>query len=368
MLPSSLLPAGRHAWFRQLLSVGASSSACHGNPVRGQCVGKVAMQIGISDKRNYSTPALPKPTIVHLRNARTGTDVFVVGTAHVSLISAEEVKEVIRNVKPNTVMLELCNQRALKMQAQSKAKGGFSEDVDMQSVVRYIKTQTDHAQKMGLLPSAGGKTAGVTNPAPSIPALLKGVEMARKLFGGSSGSSDNFDAEQMGKQFYGFAKQLGIYPGMEFKVAMGEAAALKAKLILGDIPIDKTLSDVSSAFQAAAKGFSPASIPAMAKRLMSTGIPPIVKHILSLPANASAEDIKTHMLMTAEIMKNREKVRQLRVFMDEMLPTLAMSAILHKRDEHMSKVLHLIEEKRAVAVVGFAHLDGIEKNWELLNR
>lgn len=41
--------------------------------------------------------------------------IFLVGTAHVSSASAEEVRDVIKQVKPGTVMVELCAGRAEQM-------------------------------------------------------------------------------------------------------------------------------------------------------------------------------------------------------------------------------------------------------------
>lgn len=43
--------------------------------------------------------------------------IFVVGTAHVSKRSAEEVREMLRLVKPKTVLVELCPQRAARLRA-----------------------------------------------------------------------------------------------------------------------------------------------------------------------------------------------------------------------------------------------------------
>ena len=43
--------------------------------------------------------------------------IFLVGTAHVSRQSAEEVRELIRVVRPSTVMVELCTERAERMRS-----------------------------------------------------------------------------------------------------------------------------------------------------------------------------------------------------------------------------------------------------------
>ena len=49
-----------------------------------------------------------------------GGQIFLVGTAHVSRSSAEEVRELIRVVQPTTVMVELCEQRAERLRSSAK--------------------------------------------------------------------------------------------------------------------------------------------------------------------------------------------------------------------------------------------------------
>ncbi len=46
--------------------------------------------------------------------------IFLVGTAHVSRNSAEEVRELIHVVKPTTIMVELCRKRADKLRSSPK--------------------------------------------------------------------------------------------------------------------------------------------------------------------------------------------------------------------------------------------------------
>lgn len=46
--------------------------------------------------------------------------IFLVGTAHVSRSSAEEVRELIRVVQPTTVMVELCEKRAERLRSSAQ--------------------------------------------------------------------------------------------------------------------------------------------------------------------------------------------------------------------------------------------------------
>lgn len=49
-----------------------------------------------------------------------GMQIFLVGTAHVSRNSAEEVRELIKVVRPSTIMVELCQKRADKLRSSPK--------------------------------------------------------------------------------------------------------------------------------------------------------------------------------------------------------------------------------------------------------
>jgi pheromone shutdown protein TraB len=58
--------------------------------------------------------------------------IFLVGTAHVSKASSEEVRDMIRLVKPQSVMVELCQQRAARLRA-----GGGNDDGDFLRVGKH---------------------------------------------------------------------------------------------------------------------------------------------------------------------------------------------------------------------------------------
>ena len=66
----------------------------------------------------------------YLRNLSNGDEVYLVGTAHISRKSADEVRHVIRSVRPDTVFLELCDARAAAMRRSMSGnsdEGGIPE-------------------------------------------------------------------------------------------------------------------------------------------------------------------------------------------------------------------------------------------------
>ena len=74
-------------------------------------------------------------TMRYLRNLRNGDEVYLIGTAHISRKSADEVRSVIRSVRPDTVFLELCDTRAAAMR---RSMSGESDDGGLPEPLRQL--------------------------------------------------------------------------------------------------------------------------------------------------------------------------------------------------------------------------------------
>ena len=74
-------------------------------------------------------------TMSYLRNLRNGDEVYLIGTAHISRKSADEVRSVIRSVRPDTVFLELCDTRAAAMR---RSMSGESDDGGLPEPLRQL--------------------------------------------------------------------------------------------------------------------------------------------------------------------------------------------------------------------------------------
>ncbi|KAL5287037.1 hypothetical protein ACFFRR_008158 [Megaselia abdita] len=137
------------------------------------------------------------PRTVELINTPDGDSVYVIGTAHFSLKSQDDVSLVIRNVKPNAVVLELC---PLRMHIL---------DYDEQTLLQEAKDLSPEKIKQ----------------------ILKDQGFSHGLFYLSFlRASANI------------TKQLGIAPGGEARRAVAEAKKLRrCKVLLGDRPMNITL-------------------------------------------------------------------------------------------------------------------------------
>jgi len=240
-------------------------------------------------------------TVIFLSDKERDIQAYFVGTAHISKQSAEEVKNVIRFVKPNVVMVELCAERAQKLRNDSKNKVQNTKEQHISDIVKFSK--------------------------------------------GHPSFSDFFSKllEKTLKSFYDEFRQFGLVPGLEFQVAMEEAEALGAKLILGDQPQQKTFRRIFE------------SLPSLLTLLANISQTPS-----PIPAT-SYEDLEK----TIESFKNREKMRELRAYIEKVGGKPLIKALIDERDYVLTKsVKDCPRGSRVVGVCGCMHLEGITKYWE----
>ncbi len=120
-----------------------------------------------------------------------GREIFLVGTAHVSKESVEDVKKTIRSVKPNSVCIELCEPRY------------------------RVMTDRDAWKKMNIFKIIREK---------------KSTLLLAQLI--------------LGAFYRQLGEKLGIQPGAEMLEAVNQAGRVKAKVILADREIEITLKRV----------------------------------------------------------------------------------------------------------------------------
>jgi len=127
-----------------------------------------------------------------------GSELYVIGTAHFSKVSQDDVEKAIQYLSPDVVMVELCASRVgvLKYDEESLMKA--AQDVNLAKLKQAIK-------------ESGSVVSGV------MQILL--LSMSAHI-----------------------TKQLGMAPGGEFRVAAKQARSIPGcRLVLGDRPIQATL-------------------------------------------------------------------------------------------------------------------------------
>eukprot|EP00752_Nemacystus_decipiens_P002178 g2073.t1 len=261
--------------------------------------------------------------VAYLYNPTKKSEIWIVGTAHISNSSATLVENNIREIKPQVVMVELDAQRV----------GSFLEE--------SMKGDPAFAEKMG-------------NDKPSPPGERKRTPFFgaffKQLLDPSVSVNDRvteFFAAALGKaisKMYESMDQKGLASGQEFTIAISEARACGAKLLLGDRDVQVTLRRLSEALRSI-------DLQALSQdSQLEIGLG------LDTLDGSTAESINTSL----EKLKKRETMRKVVGFYRQEAPEL-YNAMIGERDKVMATNLMTLEGKQTtVAVVGLAHVDGIE--------
>ena len=85
-------------------------------------------------------PALPSTCQV-FTSARTGAKVYLVGTAHFSKESCEDVRRVIEATQPDIVMLELCKARTNILHMDEETMLEEAQNLNLERSLEIIKSQ-----------------------------------------------------------------------------------------------------------------------------------------------------------------------------------------------------------------------------------
>ena len=222
--------------------------------------------------------------------------IVIVGTAHVSEESASLVRQVIQEVQPDTVMVELDKRRAASLMYKAKLR-------------------------------RSGELSAVATVKP--------------------------DVESRGAALYRSLEERGFPAGGEFVAAIEEARLLNATVLCGDQEIDVTLSRLKEAR-------------AEVRRLRADGLlsrddaKAAVRELPSSLTRRTAEmSVEELGRMTTDI-KQRDNARAVATYLKQAAPPV-YEAMIGERDKYMAYALEVAPGESLVAVVGLAHVDGLER-------
>ena len=149
---------------------------------------------------------LPTST-AYLYDEETRTHIYLVGTFHLSQVSAQDVRSVIRTVRPGYVMVELCPDR-------------------------YTQMFGNHSTFF----------SNASKP------KLSGTHLMRRSANSSAPRAGTLRIGKALSTIYGAFRQSGVEVGSEFLAAQQEAARLggECRLVLGDMDAKETLEQVTA--------------------------------------------------------------------------------------------------------------------------
>jgi len=257
--------------------------------------------------------ALP-PTVTTLVSPNSAT-VHIVGTAHVSRASVDEVREVIRFTRPNSVLLELCASRvSILLSPQFEDKPPPSE-----SNTTSQSQQPDQAQ--------GQPSVAQQNPIPPV-SMLQVLQSAKR---------DGIFAALLSYLYSNVRAKLKVLPGAEFRAAFEEAKKIPGcKIILGDRPIDITLKRT------------------WANLTLWEKIKLVYTLIRESAIDITEEDI--------ERVKDTDLFTAMLGELSKQYPGIA-NPLIYERDLFLTCRVRECPGPVVVAVVGLGHVEGIKKSW-----
>jgi len=266
---------------------------------------------GLPAKRQrVINPDLPQ-TCQMLLSAKSGAQVYLVGTAHFSRESCDDVKKVIESVQPDIVMIELCKARTNLLQLDEQTILEEAQTLNLDKSLEIIRSQ--------------GTVQGVM--------YLLLLSMSAHL-----------------------TKELGMAPGGEFRTAYQEANKVAGCIVqLGDRPINITLKRAI------------ASLSWWQKLRLAWNIltnkDPITKEDVE---NCKNKDLLQNMLaeMAGEFPAlSSVFVEERDIFLTHSLQMAADAIPAHSLGQDGKLKLDNFSPPTVVGVVGIGHMPGITKKW-----
>ena len=164
---------------------------------------------------------------------------------------------------------------------------------------------------------------------------------------------ENF--EQILKMIPNLLKRVGWLnnQGSEMKAALEEADKIGARCVYGDIEINQTISEVKR--ELGSLMTNPSALTNL--QYPSGDIMRMFGGLIS--GTTDPKDF-------VERIKTRDRAQELSRSLQQSFPSV-YNVMITKRDIHMAQMLRKHNGK-VVAVVGMAHVEGIEREWEMIDK
>lgn len=306
-----------------------------------------------------TTAAVCDPTVsIWTRGNRI---IYLLGTAHISEGSAKLAGELVRDVVPEGVFVELDIKRVGGL-GPAGPKAGASSVSDKMNLDNSSMGDGEDAlapRSILVIPTitaAASSTLTGSSPKASVPAIPVVPEPK-----GLAAKALNFGANTVGNAIKGMYKNLdqqGFKPGEEFVLAVQEGQKIGSAIILGDQDVELTLRRLVQALAETDlnKLMDPNSD---VNRSMQELLP---TNPGSSPVSSDQVVSKDEFSSFIETMKTRDNVRQIMGQLKEVAPQL-VQVMLTERDAYMAAGLNTLNQFHSiVAVMGIAHVDGVERN------
>jgi hypothetical protein len=364
----------RREWFWGVTQAAAAAAAAVALPASATAaVATKAAVEPIKPPALVTTAAVCDPTVsVWTRGNRI---IYLLGTAHISEGSAQLAGQLVRDVVPEGVFVELDIKRVGGLGPGGPKPGASSVSDKMNFETSSTTTTalstgdaaTDNAasvpQSILVIPTISA-AAAPSLPSGSSDLTVPAVPVVRPEPKGLAAKALNFGAQGVGNAIKGMYKNLdqqGFKPGEEFVLAVQEGQKVGAAIILGDQDVELTLRRLVQALAETDinKLMDPNSD---VNRSMQELLPTSPDGAPAVSSDQTPAVSKDEFSGFIETMKTRENVRQIMGQLKEVAPQL-VNVMLTERDTYMAAGLNTLNQFHSiVAVMGIAHVDGVERN------
>jgi pheromone shutdown protein TraB len=272
--------------------------------------------------------------------------ITLLGTAHISTLSADLAGQLVRDIRPDAVFVELDAKRVGKAVGNVVVVGSSAASRRSDAMIPEVVSSSAVPASVVVVTSPAMEQETVPSPAPP-----RGLGQRLRQSALQAGSAAVGTAV---KSMYSKLNQSGFNAGEEFVVAVREGRQIGATIVLGDRDVEMTLRRLTEALAQTdlTELMSPDSELEKSMSELLPGPPP--------SQDMSDADFKQEMSIYVETMKAKENVRKIMGQLKKSAP-LIYQALVEERDVYMATGLNSLNQfSSIVAVMGIAHMEGVE--------
>ena len=302
-----------------------------------------------------SSTSVCDPTVSVFK--RKGRILYLLGTAHISSASAELAGNLVKDIHPSGVFVELDPKRVSGSGILAKKINSDDSESTTTPTSRVIVPNIQRASSQAPQLMASSSTDTTTSGAgetSNVPA--RSVSKPNPLMKAASAA--------VGNQIRGMYKKMdaaGFQAGEEFVVAIREGQMIGSDIVLGDRDVEVTLQRLTNALSRTDLKMLLNPDNELEKSLAE--LVPASAANSSLDLNDS--EFREEFSSFVEVMKTKENVKKIMGQLQRLAPAL-YEALVSERDAYMAAGLNGLDDlETIVAVMGIAHVDGVEQNLKL---
>jgi TraB/PrgY/gumN family len=343
---------------------------------------KTLSSTGTTDSAVLCDSTISIWTIGDNNNNNKACTLYLLGTAHISDVSASLAGALVRQVHPDAVFVELDMKRLQNIPADVAVASSSSSS---STIKEPDSSQVSPMRPAILIPSVLPSST-LSTSLDSTPTSLSSSLESTSIATGTNGKPKNwfqrnllnFAGAAVGKgisSMYSNLSASGFQPGEEFAVAIRTGRDIGATIVLGDQDVQITLRRLAEALSMTDLNqlLNPDS---QLEQTMTNLLPSLPSATVdgnlsnSNAPNEATNDptqFKRELSDYVEQMKSRGTVRQILQEFKVLAPEV-VRVMLTERDAYMANGIHTLRQDypKVVAVMGLAHMDGVERNLQTL--